>query len=177
MYVKYNDYELIYLIKEGSERAKKYFFMKYTSLIQKLYREGFYSRKYYFSDFLQEGLMILEKTINHYNPKFTFDFYHYFKLCFSRRLIRLNSQGDMLVSEKRVYYKMLDTVDVNANYLRHKVERAFKDDDELSKKIIKECLFNNSSIQTFCQKRNLDYQKTYYLYRKIKSNLENLLTN
>ena len=177
MYVKYNDYELIYLIKEGSEEARRYFFMKYSTLVNKIYREGLYYKKYYYSDFLQEGLMILEKTIESYNSNYTFDFYNYFKLCFSRRLMRVERQGSLMICEKNVGFKMIDTVDKSTNSLINRVEKTIQEEDEFTKKIIKECLFDNLSLKTFCKKYDLDYQKTYYLYRKIKSKLENLLTN
>ena len=92
MYINYNDYELIYLAKENSETAKKILFDKYSTLISKMYREGFYYQKYHYSDFLQEGLMILETTINNYKNDYDVSFYNYFKICFARRLKRINSQ-------------------------------------------------------------------------------------
>ena len=63
MYVNHNDYELIYLIKEGNVAAKDFLFKKYTSLIKKMYRDGYYAKRFLMLDFMQEGFLILEKVV------------------------------------------------------------------------------------------------------------------
>ena len=90
MYVNYNDYELIYLIKEGSTQAREILFNKYSVLLKKIYKEGFYYKIYQMHDFIQEGLLILNKVIYSYSLEFSYNFYNYFKLCFARRLSRLS---------------------------------------------------------------------------------------
>ena len=177
MYISHNDYELVYLIKEGCIQAKELLFEIYGVLIKKIHREGFYYNKYPLLDFLQEGLLILEKVIYNYNIGFSYSFYNYFILCFSRRLARLHVSEDIMLCEKRVKYKFIDTVDVKTNSVRKLIERAIEDEDEISKKLIYECFLENLSIQSFCVKYNLDYAKTYYAYRKIRFKLEKILTN
>ena len=78
MYVNHNDYELVYLIKDGNVPAKEYLFKKYSVLIKKIYREGFYNLRYQLFDFMQEGFIILEKVITSYDFSFNFSFYNSF---------------------------------------------------------------------------------------------------
>ena len=59
----YNDYELLYLIREGSEFALNYLFKKYDVLIYKI-ATSFYPKGDKFEDLLQEGRMVLYNSIN-----------------------------------------------------------------------------------------------------------------
>ena len=177
MYINYNDYELIYLIKEGSAPAREVLFGKYSILLKKIYKEGFYYKIYQLYDFIQEGLLILNKVIYSYSLEFNYNFYSYFKLCFARRLSRLSETKEISLYENRVKYKFIDVVDIKTNSLKKIIEREIKDEDEITKRIVSECIFENLSIQSFCFRYNLDYTNTYYLYRKIRLKLEKILTN
>ena len=177
MYVRYNDNELVYLSKDGNVPAKEYLFKKYSVLIKKLYREGYYYTRYQMYDFIQEGLLILEKVINSYDFNYKFTFYKYFVICFTRRLSRLNKTSDISLSERHVKYRCDDIVDSKNTGLKKIIEHSMKTEDELTKLIIKECLFENLSINSFCIKYNLEYNETYSIYRKIRLKLEKLLTN
>ena len=176
MYINYNDYELIYLAKENSETAKKILFDKYSTLISKMYREGFYYQKYNYSDFLQEGLMILETTINNYKNDYDVSFYNYFKICFARRLKRINSQTDLRICESNVKYKFIDVKDENENKLKYIIEKECEKEPEIVRKIINECIIENYSLNKFCEENNLNYRKTHYLFTKIRLKLEKILT-
>ena len=177
MYINYNDNELIFLLKDGSERAKSILFKKYSILISKMYKEGFYYKRYHYSDFLQEGLIILEKALISYNDDFEHSFYNYFKICFSRRLSRLNHQSDTVLCERGVKYQNPDSIYIYENNLISIIEKEFEDEDELTKKILQECIIDNCSLKSFCKQYNLNYPNTYYLYRKIRLKLEKMLTN
>lgn len=176
MYINYNDYELMYLTREGSEAAKKLLYDKYANLIMKIYREGYYYKKYNYSDFQQEGLMILEAAIKKYDEKFNYSFFHYFKLCFVRRLNRINNQTGLLLCEMNVSYKMTDTKDRTDNKLKYIIRKEYETEPILIRKIVEECILENCSLNTFCEENNLDYRKTYYLYTKIRLKLEKILT-
>ena len=177
MYANYNDNELIYLIKDGNSLAKEYLFNKYSILIKKIYRDGFYRYKCQLYDFLQEGLLVLERVINTYNEIYRFSFFSYFKVCFTRRLIRLNETKDITFLDERVKYHFTDAKDEQINPLQKIIEYSIKDEDELTKLIIKECILENFSLTSFCIKYNLNYNETYIMYRKIRLKLEKILTN
>ena len=89
----------------------------------------------------------------------------------------MNSQSDLVFFEREVKYKNLEIGYTKNNTLIHLIEREFKDEDELTKKILYECIIENCSLKTFCDQNNLNYANTYYQYRKIRLKLENLLTN
>ena len=77
MYYNYNDYELIYLIKEGVEEALKEMFRKYSHFLYKFYyqQENRFTSK---GDFVQEGFMVLQKAIETYDMDKEISFYTYF---------------------------------------------------------------------------------------------------
>ena len=176
MYINFNDFELLYLVKEGSEKAKTLLFDKYSTLIKKIYREGFYYQRYHYSDFLQEGLMVLENVVCNYKNHYEVTFYNYFKICFARRLKRINSQNDLRICEKVVKYRVTDIKDINDNKLRHILEKECEKEPEIIKKILNECVIGNYSLNRFCEENNLNYRKIYYLYTKMRLKLEKILT-
>ena len=73
----YNDYELLYLIKDGNEKAFNYFFQKYDCLIIKiaidLYPQGDKQ-----DDLVQEGRMILYDCIKNYDSSYGTPFFSFF---------------------------------------------------------------------------------------------------
>ena len=88
MEYKYNDYELLYLISEGSEEAEKILYHKYSFLIYKrIY--AFRIQKRYRDDFYQEGLMCLNTAINSYNDLYNKTFNKFFDLILQRRFLNL----------------------------------------------------------------------------------------
>ena len=176
MYINYNDYELMYLAQEGSEKAKRLLFDKYSNLIMKIFREGYYYKIYNYSDFLQEGLLILESTINSYDKSFDYSFYNYFKLCFARRVNRIKKQKGLLICETPVKYKSKDFCNFTDSKLRYLIQKEFEKESEIIKKILSECILENCSVKTFCKENNLDYRKIQYLYTKIRLKLEKILT-
>lgn len=175
MYINYSDYELLYLIKEGNELAKAYLYKKYASLIKKVYFENDY--KYMgCQDFLQEGFLILESAIYSYNMEYTHSFYNYFMICLKRRWLRLYNQNGAQLKEEKVNYNVLSSPKV-MDYLTLKIiDDEFKNEDEISKEILRKCILEKESLKKFCLDKDLDYRKTHYLYCKIRLKLENILT-
>lgn len=85
---KYNDYELLYLISEGSEEAEEILYNKYSFLINKRIN-AFRIKKRYRDDFFQEGLMCLNNAINSYCDLYNKTFTKFFDLILQRRFIYL----------------------------------------------------------------------------------------
>ena len=65
----YNDYELIYLVNEGSERALNVLYQKYYIYIYKVAAK-YIPRGDKKNDLIQEGLMLLNQSIKRFNPRF-----------------------------------------------------------------------------------------------------------
>lgn len=88
MEYKYNDNELLYLIREGTIEAEDILYDKYMFLIKKRI-SSFKIQKRYKDDFFQEGLMCLSIAINSFNDAFNKSFNKYFDLIMQRRFIAL----------------------------------------------------------------------------------------
>lgn len=82
-----NDYELIYLIKEGNERAEKILYDKYSRYIYSMMNDlNVY--KIHYDDFYQEGLMAVMMAIKTYDMESKCSFLSYFYIILKRRFYR-----------------------------------------------------------------------------------------
>jgi RNA polymerase sporulation-specific sigma factor len=86
----YNDYELIYLVQnENCEEAFKKLLSKYKLMIYKnIYQYN--PDKFYFDDYLQEGLMLMNKAINIFEERRGKTFTRFFELILKRKIFELN---------------------------------------------------------------------------------------
>lgn len=88
-YKKYNDYELIYMVREN-EMYKSILYKKYAPILKKLSREYYQQYQYYgyeYEDFLQEANMLFEKALIHYDDSRDSMFYSFVILCVKRGLL------------------------------------------------------------------------------------------
>lgn len=85
---KYNDYELLYLIQEMDDEALDIMLKKYIPLI-KARIKAFRIKKSSQEDFLQEGLLVLNKAIQRFNPDSKKTFTRYFDMILQRRFIQI----------------------------------------------------------------------------------------
>lgn len=113
-YRDYNDYELIYEIRENSEEAYKTIFTKYSFLINKLARTYSVKAKAYkveYDDLVQEGYVGLSQALNDYNEDSCL-FYTYASICIKREMERLikafSRKKNMVLSEAVSLYEPLD---------------------------------------------------------------------
>jgi RNA polymerase sporulation-specific sigma factor len=85
---QYNDYELLYLISENDDTALDIMFQKYIPLIKTRIR-SFKIKYWNYEDFLQEGLLMLHRAIQTFNPESRKTFNKYFDLILQRKFIQL----------------------------------------------------------------------------------------
>ena len=90
---KFNDYELIYLVRRHSEEALEFLFKKYEVLIDiKLHAFHVSQSQYY--DFKQECFLSLDKAIRNFSEEFNKSFYRYVELIIDRKIMNLlRSEG------------------------------------------------------------------------------------
>ena len=72
-YKKINDYEVVYLVKENDEEARKIIFNKYIPIVRKLASKYSMSAKWArvdFDDLVQEGLIALNDAIDKYDEHY-----------------------------------------------------------------------------------------------------------
>ena len=89
---KYNDYELLYLIQEMDDEALDIMLKKYIPLI-KARIKAFRIKKSSQEDFLQEGLLVLNKAIQRFNPDSKKTFTRYFDMILQRQFIRSSGRN------------------------------------------------------------------------------------
>ena len=92
---KYNDNELLYLMREGSIEAEEIIYKKYIFLIHKRI-STFKIQKRYRDDFFQEGLMCLNVAINTYCDMYKKSFNKFFDLILQRKFIALLKKDQMV---------------------------------------------------------------------------------
>lgn len=99
--LKYNDNELLYLLKEGSDDALEILFCKYSFFIELKIKE-MNIEKMYVDEFYQEGLIALHNAIKKFNDQYNNTFYTFFNVILTRKyldLLRKNSK------EKEIFVK------------------------------------------------------------------------
>ena len=85
---KYNDYELLYLVRSNVEEARDILFWKYSFLIKsRIQRLGV--PRIYWDDYYQEGCMMLYHAIKIYDEDSKMSFTRFFELLLKRRIITL----------------------------------------------------------------------------------------
>ena len=91
-YQGWNDYELLYLIEEGNNRALNLMYLKYENFIRIKARScGF--NAYQLDDCLQEGYLMLGQAIKTFKPQYGKSFTKYFEVVLLRRFWRLREQS------------------------------------------------------------------------------------
>ena len=181
MKYKYNDYELLYLISEGSEEAEKILYDKYSFLIYKrIY--AFRIQKRYRDDFYQEGLMCLNSAINSYNDLYNKTFNKFFDLILQRRFFNLIKKDydyfycvtlfeDDACLNKRLeensdfYYEEENT----KKRLREEIEE-IRDDSSALKLKIKALFLKRLKPREIASVLNCDIKKVYNVIYAIKNN-------
>lgn len=89
-YKKINDYEVVYLVKENDEEARKIMFNKYIPIVKKLASKYSMSAKWArvdFDDLVQEGLIALNDAIDKYDENSGALFYTFACICVERRIL------------------------------------------------------------------------------------------
>lgn len=88
-YKKYNDYELVYMVRENDDDSKSILFRKYEPVIISIAKE-FYERYknfgYDYEDFYQEALISFQRAIVSYNENKDSLFYTFINVCLRRNL-------------------------------------------------------------------------------------------
>ncbi len=170
MYINYNDYELLYLINEGNEKALDVLFNKYDHLIRMLAKEYVpYGNKS--SDLAQEFRMILFKCIKCYHDYYRISFYSYFLISINRKAKRMMKNEyyseSLVLNEPNISF--FDKSFKDETYILKTLFKIIEDKyyDNVSLDLIYECILGNCSLMKYASDNNLDYQKLYYKYKKL----------
>ena len=89
-YKDYNDYELIYMVRENDDAYKDLLFKKYNPVISNIVGKFYnnYSKYgYEYEDFYQEAMIAFDRAVVSYNEDKNTLFYTYLSVCIKRYLL------------------------------------------------------------------------------------------
>ena len=118
-YRDYNDYELINLIQGNIEEAKEILYEKYLPVIKTIVNKWYIQNKNLGidrNDLIQEGLVGLNKAIDHFKESKDTKFYTYSVHCIENQI------NDFITASKRLKYRVLnealpvDIVSIDGEY-------------------------------------------------------------
>ena len=126
-YKQFNDYEVIYMIKENDEDSRNLLIKKYKPIINKISNKYISSVKTFgieLDDLVQEGMIALNKAINTFNVENSVLFYTYASICIERQIItycaRANSKKNYCLNHSYFdenYYSFCDEKALIDNFL------------------------------------------------------------
>ena len=115
-YSNYNDYELIYMVRENNEDSEDLLINKYIPIIMNIsnyYYDRYSNYGYDRDDFIQEGYFGFLKAIKKYDEKKNALFYTFLVLCLHRTLITFcNRISNSKKNINGIYLDSIDDVDV-----------------------------------------------------------------
>ena len=89
-YKKYNDYELIYMVRENDDSSKSILFKKYHPILVSITNEYYYKYKQYgydYDDFLQEAYIAFFNSLINFNENKNVLLYSYVIMCVRRKMM------------------------------------------------------------------------------------------
>lgn len=166
--IKYNDYELLYLISEKNDYALEIMYKKYEPLIKKRIKD-FKIKSRNREDYFQEGLWMLNIAIMKYDQNQRKTFNKYFDLILQRHFIHL------LRSEKSYFYNTILTDNVellgDCYYVENKYYQNEEDDITNFSNFEKEIFYyykDNIKPREIAKVLNIPIKKVYDAICRIK---------
>lgn len=113
--LEYNDNELLYMVKEGSDEALEILFCKYSFFIELKIKE-MNVEKMYVDEFYQEGLIALNNAIKKFDEQYNNTFYTFFSVILTRKYLdlfrKINKEKAMFIKpEDDDYFVDLSSVE------------------------------------------------------------------
>lgn len=139
-YKDYNDYELLYMVRENDDFSKDLLLKKYSPIINKIALEFFNSYKNYgyeYDDFYQEAMLAFNNAVVSYDENKNTLFYTFLVLCIKRALLSFTRN----ISNKNINDNLLmELNEYNLIDEKSNIEDIFKDRE--IQEICKEIIYN-----------------------------------
>ena len=177
--IKYNDFEILSLIKEGNQDALELMFEKYKGLIsKKIYK---FNLVYEYEDVFQESLMVLYKTISIYDDSHGKSFTRFFEMNLERKFMSIVSQkvrrNEIFSSNELYIFENNHCIDSNSVYydLYKKEIAKILTKEEFLVYYLRE--FYYYSVSYIGEKYSFDDKKIYNLLQRAKMKIKNHFSN
>ncbi len=171
---KYNDYEIIDLIKQGNEEALNLMFEKYRYLIAKKIIQ--FNLTEDFDDFHQEGLMVLYKSVMKFDDTRTKTFTRFFEMNFERHLITL------IRSRKRKQRFMIDRLPLlyaeviqeakSDYYTEIEIRKVLDRLSDLEKVVFEQRFIQNQEVQIIAKNHQVEPKTIYNAIERIRKKIK-----
>lgn len=191
-YKQYNDYELIYMVKENDEVSRDLLVKKYQPVINSIvnyYYSKYKNMGYQFEDFYQEAILAFYKTLSSYDPNKDVLFYTYVVLCVRRTLLSyvrgIRNDKSRRVLERYVelddisYYVEDPKTNLETIYDEIETERLIKEfmyEIPLKLGVILELKFNGFNYLEIGTLLDIPSSTVEYRMRRIRKLLRNKLS-
>jgi len=173
-YQRYNDYEIIALIKEGNNDAINLMFDKYSKLIsKKIFKFNLY---YVYDDMFQEGQMILLNSIHKFEDRYNKTFTRYFEQNLERKYMtfinKMKRRNDIFKENINYIYESNHNVFANSHYydILLKEIRSILTKIELEVFVLREV--KNYSVKFICNKLALEDKFVYNTIHRSKAKIK-----
>ena len=111
-YKEFNDYELLYMVRENNDDIKDVLYLKYQPIIKSISKQFYEKYKHYgyeYDDFLQEANISFEKAVVNYDETKENLFYTFVVVCIKRSLMTFcRNISNKTKNISIVYYEELD---------------------------------------------------------------------
>ncbi len=166
-----NDYEIIYLIKDGNELAYEIMFKKYECFIYKKIRDYGISNLYV-DEYLQEGLITLNKAIFKFDDSFNKSFMRFFELLLERHFINMLKRNKITYEElnENLFEANDNVLEETVVYYQSKMNFS-KFKSKIEQIVYKEYYLENWSIEHISEKYGIETPCIYNAIRRIKKKL------
>ncbi len=120
-YRAYNDYELIYMVRENDDYSYNTLFTKYLPVIKRIALEYYKKHPDYgaeYSDFVQEGYVAFQNAVSSFSEVKNTLFYTYLEVCI-RRALSSYCRKITCESKNISIYQFVDVFDGGEDYIEN----------------------------------------------------------
>ncbi len=170
----HNDWELLYLIKEGNQDALDIMFNKYKYFINKKIRDFNINDKSR-EDFFQEGLITLNEAIKKYDDNYNKTFFKFFELLLVRRFSTILSRETRqyeIVEKMKNKIELDDQIIMSEDVVSYAIDGILEELSKLEMKVYEYYFLNNKSIGYIAEKLSITKKTVYNAVARIKSKLK-----
>lgn len=189
--MKYNDYELVALAREGNEDAINLIYQKYKPIIVRKSENAIIRASHHgieISDIMQEGYIGLEEAIKNFSDEDNASFYTFATLCINRQIInylrKITSGRDKILNDavaidEYVEKTIKDDFDTEFSFIYKELEKNIKEEIEKNFTNFEKNVFNmrieGYSFEEIANTLNKDVKSIYNTFHRIKLKIKKII--